>query len=53
MQEHNVSETGYVFIPGEGWETPTVLGPVERASLNHWISDYVVTESNQEHLDKA
>jgi hypothetical protein len=22
----------------EGWETPTLLGPLERANLNHWLS---------------
>jgi hypothetical protein len=21
---------------GEGWETPTLLCPIERANLNHW-----------------
>jgi hypothetical protein len=24
---------------GEGWETPTLLGPLERANLNHWTSE--------------
>jgi hypothetical protein len=35
-REHNVSETGSVSSSGKGWETATLLGPVERANLNHW-----------------
>jgi hypothetical protein len=31
-REHNVLETGYVSILE--WETPTLLGPLERANLN-------------------
>jgi hypothetical protein len=39
-KEHNVSETGFLFVfrwrwSGE-WETPTLLGPLERANPNPW-----------------
>jgi hypothetical protein len=34
-QEHNVSETGSVPILGTIKVAPTLLGPLERASLNH------------------
>jgi hypothetical protein len=28
-----------LFLPsGEGRETPTLLGPLERANLNHWTT---------------
>jgi hypothetical protein len=31
-----------MFPPsGEGRETPTLLGPLERANLNHWIRPQV------------
>jgi hypothetical protein len=34
-REYNVSETGSVFpTSGVGGETPTLLGPFERANLN-------------------
>jgi hypothetical protein len=23
---------------GEGWETPTLLGQLEKANLNHWTT---------------
>jgi hypothetical protein len=39
-REHNVSETGSVSVLRKG-ETPTLLGPLERANLNHWSGEYV------------
>jgi hypothetical protein len=36
MKKHNVSETGSVSVLRRG-KTPTLLGPLERANLNHWI----------------
>jgi hypothetical protein len=35
MKKHNVSETGSVSVLRWG-KTPTLLGPLERANLNHW-----------------
>jgi hypothetical protein len=35
-RRHNVSKSGSVSVSGEGKETPTLLGPLERANLNHW-----------------
>jgi hypothetical protein len=37
-REHSVSETESVSFPGETGNTPTLLGPLERANLNHWTS---------------
>jgi hypothetical protein len=34
-RNHNVSETGSVSIDRWEGETPTLLGPIERANLNH------------------
>jgi hypothetical protein len=34
-RNHNVSETGSVSVLSWG-KTPTPLGPLERANLNHW-----------------
>jgi hypothetical protein len=37
-KDHNVSETGSVSVlRWMGQDKPTQLGPLERASLNHWI----------------
>jgi hypothetical protein len=36
--EHNVSETGSVYVLRWGRETSTQLGPLERANLNHWTT---------------
>jgi hypothetical protein len=37
VEDHNVSETGSVsFLRWMGQDKPTQLGPLERASLNHW-----------------
>jgi hypothetical protein len=35
MKKHNVSETGSVSVLRWG-KTPTLLGPLERANLNHY-----------------
>jgi hypothetical protein len=35
-RKHNVSELDLFPSSGEG-ETPTLLGPIERPNLNHWI----------------
>jgi hypothetical protein len=43
-EEHNISETGYFRLQVKGWETPTLLGPLERADLNHWAT-YVSTST--------
>jgi hypothetical protein len=34
-REHNVSKTGTVCPQVRGGKTPTQLGPLERANLNH------------------
>jgi hypothetical protein len=36
-RKHNVSETGSVSALRWGGETPTVLGLLERANLNHFF----------------
>jgi hypothetical protein len=29
----------YMFLSlGEGWETPSLLGPLDRANLHHWLA---------------
>jgi hypothetical protein len=33
----NAPETGSVSVLGEGWETPTLFGPLERVTLNRCI----------------
>jgi hypothetical protein len=39
IRKHNVSDTESVSVlRGEGAETPTLLGPFERANLNHWTT---------------
>jgi hypothetical protein len=35
-RKHSFSETGPVSVLSEGRETPTLLGPLKRASLNYW-----------------
>jgi hypothetical protein len=40
MKKHNVSETGSVSVLRLG-KAPTLLGPLERANLNHWIGPVV------------
>jgi hypothetical protein len=38
-KSHNVSETGSVsLLRWMGQDNPTQLGPLERASLNHWTN---------------
>jgi hypothetical protein len=36
-RKHNVSETGSVSILRRGRETPTLLDPLERFNLSHWM----------------
>jgi hypothetical protein len=44
---HNVSETGSVSVlRWMGQDKPTQLGPLERASLNHWTMDRVQNKPN-------
>jgi hypothetical protein len=39
IREHNVLETGSVSVLRSGGErTPSQLGPLERANLNHWTT---------------
>jgi hypothetical protein len=35
-REHNISETGSISLLRLSGETPTLLGPLERANLHHW-----------------
>jgi hypothetical protein len=35
-EQHYVSETECFRPQVRGWETPTLLGPLERANLGHW-----------------
>jgi hypothetical protein len=37
--KHNISEMDLLPSTGEGRETPTLMGPLERANINHWTSD--------------
>jgi hypothetical protein len=41
-RKHNVSETGPVSVLMGVKETPTLLGPLERANLNHWSSPLIL-----------
>jgi hypothetical protein len=38
---HSVSETGFFPSSGEGRKTPTILGLLERANLNHWTTLFI------------
>jgi hypothetical protein len=39
IREHNVSETGSVSVlRSGGGGTPSLLGPLEIANLNHWTT---------------
>jgi hypothetical protein len=42
-KEHNVSETGSACVLKWEEETPTLLGPVVRAKLNHWTTYVSIT----------
>jgi hypothetical protein len=43
-REYNVSETGSVSVLRWGvGETPTLLGPLERANLNHWTNPVILS----------
>jgi hypothetical protein len=44
-RKHDVSETGPLYVRGERKEMPTLLGPLERANLNHWTSGSPVVEN--------
>jgi hypothetical protein len=37
-KEHGISETGSVSVFRQERETPTLLGPLERVTLNHWTT---------------
>jgi hypothetical protein len=37
-EKHNVSETDLFPSSGKIKVVPTLLGPLERASLNHWTT---------------
>jgi hypothetical protein len=42
-KDHNVSETGSVsVIRWMGQDKPTQLGPLKRASLNHWTMFLII-----------
>jgi hypothetical protein len=44
-KKHNVSETGFVSVlRWMGQDKPTQLGPLERASLNHWTDHHDLTD---------
>jgi hypothetical protein len=46
-KNHNVSETGSVSVlRWMGQDKPTQLGPLERASLNHWTMVRVQNKPN-------
>jgi hypothetical protein len=51
---HGILETGSVFILGVGWETSTLLGPLERANRNPVIAVlfYLITFSSLFFLGK-
>jgi hypothetical protein len=38
IRKHDVSETGSVSILRREEKSPTQLGPLERANLDHWIT---------------
>jgi hypothetical protein len=38
IKEYSVSETGCFRLQLMGWETPTLLGPLEIANPSHWTS---------------
>jgi hypothetical protein len=40
-REQNVSETGWLLVYRLWRETPTLLGPLERTSLNRWTADCI------------
>jgi hypothetical protein len=37
-RKHNVSETYVIRSSGEGKETPSLMGPLETANLNHRLA---------------
>jgi hypothetical protein len=36
IEKNTFRELGLFPSSGEGWEMPTLLGPLERANPNHW-----------------
>jgi hypothetical protein len=51
-KSHNVSETGSVSVlRWMGQDKPTQLGPLERASLNHWIHTGIVVSNPTRCMD--
>jgi hypothetical protein len=45
IRVHTISENGY-FPPQVSVETPTPLGPLERANLNYWTNGTVTDISS-------
>jgi hypothetical protein len=43
-RKDDVWETGYISIYRWGGKTPTQLGPLERANLNHWTTPVRITQ---------
>jgi hypothetical protein len=41
-RKHDVSKTGYISVLIVGGKTPTQLGPLEGANVNHWTSENVL-----------
>jgi hypothetical protein len=39
MNKHTQNRRAYGLSSGQGRETPTLLGPLERANHNHWVSN--------------
>jgi hypothetical protein len=53
-KNHSVSETGSVSVlRWMGQDRPTQLGPLERASLNHWIRNVVIFCHIYQTMDKV
>jgi hypothetical protein len=51
---HNVSETGSVSVlRWMGQDKPTQVGPLERASLNHWTTLWYFLSSTYKTMDKV
>jgi hypothetical protein len=52
-RKHNISETGSVSALKWGGETPTLLGPLERANLNHGIFNAQFVSSSTRVTDQT
>jgi hypothetical protein len=46
-REHNISENGPVSVLRRGRRHRTLLGPLERATLNHWTTHVSITTAIQ------